>query len=167
MTDLTFTLWDQAFYPLPPSSPLLDGIFQPTDLAPNHTDPAYVFPLPAPVPPYGTVLGTFDGLSPNGTWSLYVSDGGFDAGGQISGGWSLAITTVSPLTITSIVLTDVNHAVITGTGTAGVVYTVQASSDLINWQSIGTAAAGVNGVFNYQDSNIASFTNRFYRIALQ
>ena len=102
MTDITFTLSDQAYYPLPPSSPLLDGTFQPTDLAPNHTNPAFAFPLPAPVPPYGTILGTFDGLSPNGTWSLYVSDGGDGGGGQVAGGWSLAITTISPPTISGL-----------------------------------------------------------------
>jgi len=64
-------------------------------------------------------------------------------------------------------LIDVNDAQLTGTGTAGVVYTIQTSSDLINWQSIGTATADLNGVFNFQDSNIASFNSRFYRIMLQ
>ena len=103
MTNVTFTLSDQAYYPLPPPSyALLDGTFQPTDLAPNHTDPPYAFPAPAPTPPYTTSLATFDGLSPNGTWSLYISDGGTDDGGQISGGWSLAITTVSPPTISGL-----------------------------------------------------------------
>ena len=99
MTNLTFTLSDQAYYPLPANSPMADGTFQPVDYAPNHTNPPWAFPGPAPAPPFATNLGTFDGLSPNGTWSLYLSDGGADAGGQIAGGWSLAITTVSPPTI--------------------------------------------------------------------
>jgi len=59
-----------------------------------------------------------------------------------------------------------NQALITGTGTAGVIYMIQASSDLINWQSIGTATAGANGVFSFEDSNIASFNSRFYRVVL-
>ncbi len=84
MTNITFSLSDQAYYPLPVDSPMADGTFQPTDTdaAPDHTN-----------------LGVFDGLSPNGTWSLYIFDDGIDHGGQISGGWSLAITTVSPPTI--------------------------------------------------------------------
>jgi len=167
MTDLTFTLSDQAYYPLPRSSPLLDGTFRPTDDAPNHTNPAYAFPSPAPAPPFSTILGTFDGLSPNGTWSLYVYDGGTDNGGQISGGWSLAITTVSPpLTITSIQLTNLKNALLTGTGSAGVVYTIQASTNLINWIQIGTAKAGTNGVFTFKDTKIISFKSRFYRVVL-
>jgi hypothetical protein len=79
------------------------------------------------------------------------------------------VLTIEPpgkVTITSIVLTDPNHAQITGTGTAGVVYTIQASSDLINWQTIGTATAGTNGVFNFQDSNITNYPYRFYRVVL-
>ncbi len=110
MTDLTFTLSDQAYYPLPGNSPMANGTFQATDYAPNHTDAQFAFPSPAPVPPYNTTLTTFKGLAPNGTWSLYVSDGGADAGGQIARGWSLAITTVSPPSISGLTnqLTPVN-----------------------------------------------------------
>jgi len=112
-------------------------------------------------------LGTFDGLSPNGTWSLYVYDGGIDNGGQISGGWSLAITTVSPpLTITSIQLTGLKNALLTGIGSAGVAYTIQASTNLVNWTQIGTTTAGTNGVFTFKDTKISSFKKRFYRIVL-
>jgi subtilisin-like proprotein convertase family protein len=167
MTNLTFTLSDQAYYPLPQPSPMLDGTFQPTDDAPNNTNSPYAFPLPAPAFPYSPNLGTFDGLSPNGTWSLYVYDGGTDDGGQISGGWSLAITTVLPtITTKSIQMTNSKSALITGIGAAGAVYTIQASTNLINWQRIGTATTGTNGVFSFKDSNTASFKSRFYRIML-
>jgi len=167
MTDLTFTLSDQACYPLPASSPMADGTFQPTDYAPNHTNPAYAFPAPAPPPPFSSMLGTFDGLSPNGTWSLYVYDGGIDNGGQISGGWSLAITTVSPpLTITSIKVTGLKDALLTGTGSAVVTYTIQASTNLISWIQIGTTTAGTNGVFTFKDTKIINFKSRFYRVVL-
>jgi len=165
MTNVTFTLSDQAYYPLPPYSPMADGTFQPADFAPNHTNSAYAFPSPAPAPPFYTLLGTYDGLSPNGTWSLYVSDGGADDGGEISGGWSLAIMGISPLpAITSIHLTGLTNALLTGTGTAGVAYTIQASSDFINWQTIGTATAGTNRVFVFIDPNIISFKSRCYRV---
>jgi hypothetical protein len=79
---------------------------------------------------------------------------------------ALTVTPPGIVTITSIVLINMNQALITGTGTAGVIYMIQASSDLINWQSIGTATAGANGVFSFEDSNIASFNSRFYRVVL-
>jgi len=166
MTNITFTLSDQASYPLPINSPMAFGTFQPTDNAPDHTNSAWAFPEPAPAPPFSTTLGTFDGLSPNGTWSLYISDGAADGGGQITGGWSLAITTVSPLTITSIRLTSLMNALLTGTGSASLAYTIQASTNLINWTQIGTATAGTNGVFTFKDTQINNFKKRFYRVVL-
>jgi hypothetical protein len=171
MTDLTFTLSDQASYPLPVSSPMGDGTFQPTDYAPDHTNSLYAFPPPAPAPPFTTRLGTFAGLSPNGTWSLYVSDGGAGDSGQLAGGWSLAITTVAPpvqATLNSIQLLVRNradHARLTGTGQAGVTYTIEASTDLVNWQAIGTVTAGTNGTFQVDDPKMEQFTKRFYRVA--
>jgi subtilisin-like proprotein convertase family protein len=67
-----------------------------------------VFPAPAPANPYGnpgpqasgssTLDGTFGGTNPNGTWSLYVTDDENLDVGNINGGWSLNISsiTVSP-----------------------------------------------------------------------
>jgi subtilisin-like proprotein convertase family protein len=173
MTDLTFTLSDQAYYPLPVSSPLGDGNFQPTDYAPNHTNSLYAFPPPAPAPPFATKLGTFNGLSPDGTWSLYVSDAQAGDSGQIAGGWSLVITTVSPpvtATLTSIQLVNINqveNAQLTGIGAADTAYTIQASTNLLNWQAIGTGTAGTNGIFQLNDTNMDQFNRRFYRVAPQ
>ena len=45
--------------------------------------------------PLNTLLSVFNGVNPNGTWSLYVFD---DLGGDIgnfNGGWTLRITTDS------------------------------------------------------------------------
>jgi outer membrane biosynthesis protein TonB len=75
------------------------GTFKPT----NYTMCQDTFQVPAPAGPYlspggiGTPCGTdtlaaFNGVNPNGTWSLYVVDDlGADVG-SISGGWSLHIT---------------------------------------------------------------------------
>ncbi len=79
---------------------------------------------------------------------------------------TLAVTPPGKITITSIGLTNVNHSLIIATGSVDVIYTIQASPDLITWQTIGTATAGTNGMFNFQDPNIASFSRRFYRIKL-
>jgi hypothetical protein len=76
------------------------GTFKPT----NYTTCQDAFAAPAPAGPYlipggiGTPCGTdtlaaFNGVNPNGTWSLYVVDDlGADVG-SISGGWSVNITT--------------------------------------------------------------------------
>ncbi len=103
MNDITFTLSDKAFYPLPASSGLPPGMYQPSDYSADHTNPPHIFPAPAPAGPYPAGLSTFNGQSPNGTWSLYVLDyfAALDAG-VINGGWSLAITTVSAPTISDI-----------------------------------------------------------------
>jgi Bacterial Ig-like domain (group 3) len=39
----------------------------------------------------GRALAAFDGSDPNGTWSLYVTDGYADDSGWIDGGWCLSI----------------------------------------------------------------------------
>jgi subtilisin-like proprotein convertase family protein len=76
------------------------GTFKPT----NYTTCQDPFAAPAPAGPYlspggiGTPCGTdtlaaFNGVNPNGTWSLYVVDDlGADVG-SISGGWSLNFST--------------------------------------------------------------------------
>ena len=44
-------------------------------------------------------------------------------------------------------------------GTAGTVYIVQASTDLVNWTSVQTNIAP----FNFVDTNVAGFKQRFFR----
>jgi subtilisin-like proprotein convertase family protein len=40
-----------------------------------------------------TTLSVFNGIAPNGTWNLYVSDTKSSDSGSIAGGWSLTLTT--------------------------------------------------------------------------
>lgn len=46
-------------------------------------------PAPAPVGPYTADLTIFDGLDPNGIWSLYIFDESASDVGSLTGGWAL------------------------------------------------------------------------------
>ncbi len=86
-----------------PPTTIVTGTFRPADTTSGDT-----FGAPAPAGPYlspapvgsATLTSAFTGVAggdPNGTWSLYVVD---DAGGDlgsISGGWSLTLTSTTPV----------------------------------------------------------------------
>ena len=74
-TNLTLTLADKAAGPLPADGSLDSGIFRPT----NADLSSDVFPAPAPAIDTNSALDTFDGLTPNGEWRLFVVD---DAAGN-------------------------------------------------------------------------------------
>jgi uncharacterized repeat protein (TIGR01451 family) len=99
VSNLTLTFDDSATNSLPSSSlfgtgagQLVSGTYLPTD-----DGLSLAFSSPAPVAPYGTVLGVVNGSSPNGTWALYVLDNTHGDDGSIAQGWSLNLTTVSPV----------------------------------------------------------------------
>jgi len=77
------------------SNTLTSGTFQPRSYEANNT-----FPSPAPANPYNepaptgsaTLSSGFNGVSPNGTWQLYVVDDVAGNSGWITGGWCLNFT---------------------------------------------------------------------------
>jgi hypothetical protein len=73
VTNLTLTFDDEAPAPLAITGPLTSGSYKPSG------------PLP---------LSVFDGTSASGQYSLFVDDIAGSDTGAISGGWSLAITTL-------------------------------------------------------------------------
>jgi uncharacterized repeat protein (TIGR01451 family) len=88
----TLTFDDAAGGTLPAAAQIFTGTYKPTEnslIAP--------FPSPAPAGPYVASMGVFNGTSPNGTWALYVLDNSPGDAGSIPGGWSLNLTTVSPV----------------------------------------------------------------------
>jgi hypothetical protein len=55
---------------------------------------------------------------------------------------------------------------IAGAGDANVAYTIQASSDLIHWTAIGSAAADSSGRFDFDEAENSNRGFRFYRALL-
>ena len=88
--NLTFD--DSAPAPIPDSGAIATGTWQPAAYP-----PAAVLTNPAPAGPYAATLGAFTSLDPNGTWSLYIVDDSNGDEGAVSNGWSLAISTVTPV----------------------------------------------------------------------
>lgn len=92
--DFVATITDDAFGTFPNSGPF-SGTFKPT----SGDGVADTFPAPAPAGPYNQPSGSpsfasvYNGINPNGTWSLYVVDDLVVNADSINSGWSLDITT--------------------------------------------------------------------------
>ena len=87
---LTLTFDDSATL-LPDSGAITSGTFAPTDYDPGSD----AFSSPAPAGPYGPGLSAFNGLNPNGAWSLYMRDDAIPDSGSVAQGWRISITTYS------------------------------------------------------------------------
>jgi hypothetical protein len=84
---VTLTFDDAASGSLPYQGALATGTFKPT----NHEHYTDAFSSPAPASGYGATLSVFNGINPNGNWSLYVMDNAGNGKGSILNGWRLAI----------------------------------------------------------------------------
>lgn len=86
--DLVFD--DAAGSSLPDNAFITSGSYKPTQLF-----GAPALPSPAPARPYGTTLAAFNGIVPNGSWSLWIMDDTALGTGSITGipAWNLTITT--------------------------------------------------------------------------
>ena len=92
VTGLNLTFDDSASGPLPDTGELASGVWQATAYG---VTPA--FPTNAPAGPYPAALSSFNATSPNGTWSLYVFDDMGGDSGNLFGGWSLALSMITPI----------------------------------------------------------------------
>jgi subtilisin-like proprotein convertase family protein len=83
---VSLTFDSSASATLPDSTQISGGVFRPVNYGTGDA-----FAAPAPGGTYGTTLDAFNGLAPNGTWSLYVVD---DEGNDVGtvAGWVLTIT---------------------------------------------------------------------------
>jgi len=105
VTDIDLTFDDAAANQPSADGQLVAGTFRPIDDDddPDEFDAADTFLSPAPATPSVATLSAFNGLNPNGTWSLYVVDDnpGPPVVMDIGGGWCLDILTTGGGTTTS------------------------------------------------------------------
>ncbi len=90
VTNVNLTFDDTVGALLPLTSKLTNGTYH----AGAYT-PAVAFPGPAPTGPFGADLSSVKWINPNGNWSLYVFDDTIGDAGNLNGGWTLTLTTVT------------------------------------------------------------------------
>jgi subtilisin-like proprotein convertase family protein len=94
ISNVTVTLDDAAASDLPDGPTITTGTFKPKNyLSTNNSSNNDHWPAPAPAPSALTSFGSaFNGISPNGTWSLYITDDATGDTGSVAGGWTLQVT---------------------------------------------------------------------------
>ena len=101
VSNATMTFDATAAAAVPQTTAIATGTYKPTDYTFGGSTDS--FPAPGPTPaappatPYPADLAVFNGTSPNGTWNLFVVDDGAADVGQLANGFTLTITTLSPL----------------------------------------------------------------------
>jgi large repetitive protein len=97
VTNVTLRFDDASASIISQTNKLTSGTYRPVNYAFPNPNSGDTFVAPAPLPPYtNTALSSFNGMSPNGTWSLFVYDDTAGEDGGISG-WSLNIQTSDPV----------------------------------------------------------------------
>jgi uncharacterized delta-60 repeat protein len=169
VTDVTIRYTDSA-----PSAPADNGLLFSGDCLPsNYSDddsPVRDFfapPVPTPTSNWPTNMSRFNGKNPNGTWALYVMDDTIGDNGSIAGGWSLSITTSSPVNDTTPpsmqyigILPNGRHRVAVR-GQAGLRYTLSGSHDLRTYAPITTFTMPNGGIYYHEELPAAAC--KFFR----
>jgi subtilisin-like proprotein convertase family protein len=163
---ITLVLDDDASASLADGGPIASGTYKPSDYNGQDGD---VFPVPAPLGPFGKTLSTLNSIDPNGAWSLFVRDDAFGDLGNMAGGWSLNITTAGSVPH----LVNLRSPLVSGgrfqcslNGAVGDNLVIQGSTDLQNWSTLGSVTINAAGSAVFQDTSpIGSL--RFYRAVQQ
>lgn len=158
LNNVTITLDSLAATPLPNSSQIVSGTYRPANYVSGD-----VWPAPAPQGAYVTNLTALNGLSPNGTWSLYALDDTSQDSGLLDG-WILTIegdglpasSLSDPRWLTNSAFQFTLH------GTVGRIHVIEASADFYTWTPVATNVLFASSVLvtNLPSPN---FQHRFYR----
>jgi subtilisin-like proprotein convertase family protein len=165
ITGTTITLDDDAAQFLPELGRISSGTFRPTNYEPGESGDYDSWPE-APDGSTNSVLSVYHGLSPNGTWSLYIVDDGPGDTGALNGGWRLLMDVIpgpADILLTSIVRLENGFRRVRGSAEPGFLYLIQTSSDLSEWNTLGTALADEGGAFELDDTSAETHLTRFYR----
>lgn len=84
-TNVNLVFDDAAGGALSAAAPIIAGTYKPSGVGFTN------LPAPGPQPPIGLTLAVFNGIVPNGSWSLWVADDSFGSDGSIDS-WDLTIT---------------------------------------------------------------------------
>ncbi len=104
--------------------------------------------------------------SPTGLYAIELAGGSDTNYSLVLSNGTLTVTTPASFRITTILRLLDNSIQIAGKGDTNVVYILQASDNLNDWQPIGAVATGETGVFQFDDLGATNQTSRFYRMVL-
>ena len=110
----------------------------------------------------GTIVGW--GLNDQGQISVPPSVHGAFA---IAAGDQHSVAIALPLSpiLLSIAAPTNGHIRLLFSSLSNLTYAIQSSTNLINWEMLGTATDSGNGQYQFEDTNTANFKRRFYRTA--
>ena len=77
---------------------------------------------------------------------------------------SVALALPLPPILLSIARTN-GHIGLRFSSLSNLTYSIQASTNLVNWEMLGTATDSANGQYQFEDTNTSNFKRRFYRTA--
>lgn len=111
-------------------------------------------------------MSTFNNKNPNGNWSLYIVDDTAGDNGIVAGGWSLAITTSTPVndtppTVQFIAMQPNGNYRLAVRGQPGLRYTLHGAPDLQNFTPIQTFTMPNGGIYYYEEPRAAGC--KFFR----
>jgi subtilisin family serine protease/subtilisin-like proprotein convertase family protein/ribosomal protein L28 len=143
INNVTLTFDPTATSLLPDEGIITSGSYKATDFETGD-----FFNTPAPGGPYGTDFSVFNGINPNGTWSLYVVDDVGGDAGTIAGGWSLNIGTASTAPTLAIAATNANQTE-GNSGSKAFTFTVTRAvnttgANNVNWAVTGSGTSAAN-----------------------
>jgi hypothetical protein len=106
---------------------------------------------------------TISGLA--GGTTYYFAGTALDGSGAESGFSTEVSYTLAPAPL-NLSLTRAGGGLfqLAGTGLAGHTYEIQATTNWVVWETIGTQTPGANGLLGFTDGNTSNYPMRFYRV---